>query len=90
MKRRRRKGRKGKKKAAARRVVEPQDAKDTCSGRSCECARSLWLDVRERERMRETEELQKLFLLFIFCALPLDFCVCIKSLMKYLHMYMHM
>lgn len=52
MKRRRRK-KKRKKKAAARRVVEPSDAKDTCSGRSCECARSLCLDERERENEKQ-------------------------------------
>lgn len=90
MKRRRRRKKK-KKKSAARRVVEPRDAKDTCSGekkkRSCECARSLWLDERERNR-----RIAKNFFFFdfLFCALPLDFCACIKSLMKYLHMYMHM
>lgn len=90
MKRRRRKKRKKrKKKAVARRVVEPQDAKDTCSGRSCECARSLWLDERERENERN-RRIAKTSSSLIFCALPLDICACIKSLMKYLHMYMHM
>lgn len=70
MKRRRKK--KKKKKAAARRVVEPRDAKDTCSGRSCECARSLWLDERENERERmRNRRIAKTSLFFSFSVLCL-------------------
>lgn len=71
MKRRRRK-KKRKKKAAARRVVEPNDAKDTCSRkekkRSCECARALWLDERERENEKQKNCKKLLFCSFLCSA----------------------
>lgn len=78
---RRRKKKKKKKKAAARRVVEPRDAKDTCSKkkkRDRVSARALcgWMRERENERNRR---IAKNFFSVHFCALPLDFCACIKT-----------